>query len=115
MKTAYLAGPFTADPQKLVAANIDAAIAAQAALMEMGYPVFSPHTNYGHGQAACDYEAVMTMCLAHLAKCKLLVLLPGWKKSPGACREYRFAVGRGIPRYFWPEDEMILRRDKGSD
>jgi len=108
MRLAYLAGPYTADSPELVEANVNAAIDVQVALMESGFAVFCPHTNYGHDRADIDYVRLMHLCFKHLENCDLIVLLPGWEKSRGACMELGYAIAHGLEFYFWPQDMARL-------
>lgn len=110
MKTAYLAGPYTASSQEEVQANVQAAIDVQGELMRSGFAVFCPHANYGHGQAEVTYQDVMNMCFAHLEVADLIVMMPGWEKSTGACQEIGFAIAKNKPVFYWPNDADDLRK-----
>ena len=108
MKLAYIAGPYTADTPEQINANVTAAIDVQAKLMARGCAVFCPHANYGHGLAAVDYDAVMAMCFTHLENADVVVLLPGWKKSQGACREHGFAAALHKRVFSWASEQEAL-------
>lgn len=43
-----------------------------------------------------EYEEYMNRAFADLQQADTIVLLDGWNKSPGAKREFSFAVRRGI-------------------
>lgn len=110
MKVAYLAGQYSADDAEQVRANVEAAAAVQHELLNIRLAVFCPHVNYGHTHvAAFHYEQVMDFCFAHLRRTDLVVMLPGWQQSHGACREHGFATALGLPIYYWPADrEKII-------
>lgn len=40
-----------------------------------------------------DYETYMAVAMAILKRCENVYMLPGWEKSPGANREYGYALG----------------------
>jgi hypothetical protein len=103
MKTIYLAGPYTADTPEQTNANVTAAIEIQAQLLAQGRAVFSPHANYGHGQADLTYQEVMLRCFAHLEGCDQLVLMPGWRKSNGSVLEYNFAREHQVEIAYWDD------------
>ena len=114
-KVIYLAGPYTASSPEEINANVTAAINVQGELMRHGYAVFSPHANYGHGPAGVTYQSVMDMCFAHLSTANLIVMMPGWERSSGSCREIGFAIARNIPVYYWPTDaEQLLSQADGD-
>jgi len=110
MKVIYLAGPYTAHNVEEINNNVTAAIGVQAELMRGGYAVFCPHANYGHGLGDVDYQAVMNMCFAHLLTADLVVMMPGWEKSTGACQEIGFATAKNMPVFYWPNDATRLRK-----
>ena len=100
-EVAYVAGPYSGD----VDANIRAARQVAIKLWEMGYAVITPHLNTAHMEqdSQVSYEQFVRGDLAIIHKCDLVVLLPGWQNSPGACREERFADEIGTPAYEWPD------------
>jgi nucleoside 2-deoxyribosyltransferase len=88
----YVAGPYTADPERCTLEAMDAA----DALEDAGYVAFIPHlSHFRHQRRPRDYRHWMTVDLAWLAKCDALLRLPG--HSPGADEEVAFAQGRGLP------------------
>ena len=40
------------------------------------------------------YEEYMSLCMRLLDMCDVVVMLPGWKESFGANREYGYALGK---------------------
>lgn len=43
-----------------------------------------------------DWQTALDWDLDQLSRCDGIYLLPGWTKSRGACKEYHFAVQRGL-------------------
>lgn len=95
-RSVYIAGPFSSDP----AGNTVRACEVADTLRLEGYHPFVPHV-------ACDwaakskqggYEAAMDECMYWLAKCELVLRIPG--DSPGADREVERARFLAIPVYF---------------
>lgn len=68
-----------------------------------------PHLDIAwHRMAPAPYEHWFARCLARLSRADFLYRIPG--KSPGADREWAFAVERGIPAY-----EDLLSLDEAID
>ena len=111
-KLAYLAGPYSGDIEKNLAAAID--IAAQ--LVELGYSVVCPHANthYVHlrmiekGMTPLDPIQWNEFDFEILRRCDILVMMPNWKESTGARLEKVFAEQLGIRVYVWGDKDMSL-------
>jgi len=103
---AYISGPLTATSRAAVKANIKAARIVAQELLNMGLAVFCPHANY-QGMVG-SYDDFMDACLAHLQASSLLVMLPDWRTSPGACVEHGFARAIELPTFEWPGDERDI-------
>ncbi len=103
MKLLYIAGPYSAPTPDGIAKNIAAARAVAIALWERGYAVFCPHLNSANMEQDCraTYEDFIAGDLLILSRCDAVVLLPGWKDSPGAMREVGRACALDIPYYEW--------------
>lgn len=89
----YVAGPYTADPERCTAA----AIAAADELLDAGHAPFVPHSHshYWHTlHRSRDYEDWMRIDLAWLAVADVVLRLPG--ASTGADRETALAKQLGI-------------------
>lgn len=52
-----------------------------------------------------EYLEGLDMCLELLNKCDAIYMLPGWKKSTGACIEYGYAKAKGLAIIIYPEEE----------
>ena len=100
----YLAGPLTTGD---TLRNIRRAFHVGSELFDLGYTVFIPHLSAFwdiiHPTKEVDYERWMEYDFNWLAKCDMLVRLPG--DSSGADREWVFAKKNKIPAYtldqFW--------------
>lgn len=91
----YVAGPYSHGD---VVLNIREAILASSQLLEAGHAPFCPHlTGLWHMLSPQAYERWLAYDLDWLDVCEALVLLPGY--SPGADREVKAALERGIPVY----------------
>lgn len=92
MKYVYIAGPYTGGD---VAVNVRRAMDAGDAVEAAGYVAHVPHlSHFRHLHYARPYEHWMRLDLAWLAKCDVLVRLPG--ESPGADREVVEANRLGV-------------------
>lgn len=97
MKRVYVAGPYSADNIMDVLANMRQGIKACARLLRLDYAPFCPWLDF-------QFELVeehpkdqyYAYSLAWLEVSDMLVLLPGWEKSPGTLREVEVARYRGI-------------------
>ena len=88
----YIAGPFTGD----VEANCAAAIDAGERVRQAGHLPFIPHLYRAwHERHPASYEEAMALCFAEVSRCDVLLRMPG--ASPGADREVKHAIERGIP------------------
>jgi len=115
---AYVAGPYTAETLEAVAVNVAVAREVQAALIGDGFAVFCPHANYGGMDHVMNHRGAMERCFAHLELADLVVMLPRWETSAGACQEYGFALAKDIPIFEWPFDRARLKnviKEGGDD
>jgi len=87
----YLAGKLTG---KLYLWNMVYAWWWARKLNKAGLVVFSPHLNFWN--MGLPYEGYMTKDFAVIDRCDAVYLLPNWKRSSGAIREYAYAKKRGI-------------------
>lgn len=95
MNTAFLSGPHIAgDVEK----NKETAIYYARKLRDQGYNVFCPHVAIA---GYCDdlndknpvhRKKIMDMCFQWIDICDIFVLIPGFSGSPGAMKEYDYAV-----------------------
>lgn len=101
----YLAGPISASAlltggateSFTVEQNIAAALAVFLDLTRRGVPSFCPHL--GAAFPSChgvEYETWMQYDFAVLDRCTHVLMLPRWRDSSGARREYAYAKGKGI-------------------
>jgi hypothetical protein len=96
---AYVAGPFSADTAARKAINIRDAKSYAEALWTRGIAVICPHANteFLDGHASLTWGDFLAGDLLMVQRCDVLVLLPGWEESKGACREKEEAEKWGIP------------------
>ena len=92
MKTVYVAGPYSSDPEN----NTQEAIRIGHILMDMGFSPFIPHlTHYMELQRSRPYEEWLAMDNEFVIKCDCLLRIPG--ESSGADKEVELAKKHGIP------------------
>lgn len=96
MKTAYIAGKITGDPNYR-----DKFQQAQEWLENQGYIVLSPAILPSEG---FSYEAYMRMTLALLKECDEVYFLEDWVDSQGARKEMNFVIQNKIPYYMLERD-----------
>jgi hypothetical protein len=98
---AYVSGKYTTGD---IPSNIAHARRIAIKLWELGYAVFCPHLNTSHFELDCKatYDDFIKGDLEIVERCDLIVMLSGWKDSPGAIRERQTALEVGIPIYYEP-------------
>ena len=86
-KLIYLAGPYRSDTVYGIRQNIRRAEEIALEFWKRGVPVLSPHKNTALFDGAADDSVWLDGDLIMLARCDVLVLLPGWEKSSGTKTE----------------------------
>lgn len=91
----YVAGPFrsrknTVDQWEQTQ-NIRRAEEASLEVWKRGHVALCPHLNTAHFQGAVDDDVWLRGGLALLERCDGVLLVEGWEKSEGVCREARRA------------------------
>jgi len=110
-KLIYIAGPYTSSDSKQKRANIDAAINAAVWCARSGIYYFCPHMNSAYfDDLAPDVPAAFfyNMDIVILAKCDVMLLLPGWEQSEGATNEYHYFARANKPIFYWPNEQELL-------
>lgn len=97
---AYVAGAYR-DPRGhyYVEQNIRAAETLAVSLWQRGIPTLTPHLNTRGFDGAAPDEVWLAGDLVMLARCDVMVLVPGWRRSAGSRAEFVFAHDRGIPAF----------------
>jgi hypothetical protein len=101
----YVAGPYSASSGEMdIDKNIAKAMAIAKELWMAGHTVICPHGNSAHlDNNAMTNDDWVTRDLNMVALCDAMVMVPGWEKSVGSCREYDFAEENKIPIYTFPD------------
>lgn len=90
-RRAYIAGPITG----IADLNKPAFYEAHSRLLLMGYDVANPHDiNKPHPNPT--WSEAVRRDIKVMVDCDLVVMLPGWGRSRGACLEWLIAIGLGI-------------------
>jgi hypothetical protein len=91
----YVAGPYTEGERTL---NIQRAVYLMESIIEVGGVPFVPHlTQLADLVSPHSYEYWMHYCMLMVARCDMLVRIPG--PSVGSDNEMRAAMSLGIPVY----------------
>lgn len=69
---------------------------AEKKLIEEGYTVINPARIMSSLPADTSYEEYMNIGIIMLDMCQRIYMLKGWEKSPGANREFGYALGKGM-------------------
>lgn len=87
MMRVYISGPMSSDPDYM-----SKFAKADSFLRNQGYHVANPAELYRSLPDNVTYEELLNLDLHILNLCDTLVQLPGWERSPGANREYGYAL-----------------------
>ena len=101
MRTVYVSGPITATSKRQRDKHINIARRYAERLWKMGFGVLTPHLNdLGMEYNAIPYEHLMKFDLLQVAYMDTIYMLPGWRDSPGAVREFQLARRLKKPVFF---------------
>ena len=108
----YLAGPLSATRERTVEENTAIAVKTFMILLQEGIPAFCPHLTAAHPSAwtLFSYDVWLAYDIAVLDRCTHVLMLPGWRDSTGAQREYDHAYGTHKPIAYDLDD---LRKQLG--
>lgn len=105
----YVSGPFMAETQDGILANIDQAGDIGLKLTKMGHSVIVPHMNSAYrtllhmDDSGMSWEKWLLADEMVIARCDAIVMTQDWERSPGATRENYYATQLGIPIYVYPD------------
>jgi len=123
----YTAGKYKGknEGEKLI--NIATAMQVAIELWNDGHAVICPHLNTMDFEHYTNLDNVdfVELDLLIVERCDGIVMLPGWKDSRGAVREWEHAMNNNVRVYMWPDkphwktsealekkrDGAVLRRD----
>lgn len=94
----YIAGPYSADNIADKCENIQRARDACAQLIRMGHTPFCPHTMTAFMDTLypdLKFGDFIRVDIEWLEQCDAVLMLDGWKHSPGAIIEYNRAITLG--------------------
>ena len=94
-KIAYIAGPYRAKDVRGIVTNIRNAELYAIKWWRKGYAVICPHLNTALFDGALPDEAWLQGDITLMLRADIVVMIPGWKKSVGARREYKIAKKAG--------------------
>lgn len=114
MKLAYVAGRYRADTVRGIVENIRAAEAVALELWRLGFAVICPHKNTSMFDGAAPDSVWLQGDLVMLGRCDLVVMVPGWESSKGACAERERAEMLEINVRYWPQDADLLAEIAGK-
>jgi len=98
IRQAYVAGSYSADTRTRVLHNISRALVAGCSLTKQGFHPIVPHTAGSHHATWDDAMERCRFTIRNMSPTRdVLVLLPGWEQSKGACEERQLALDVGLP------------------
>lgn len=99
MKLVFIAGKFSGSNAWEIACHVHEAEAAALRLARLGGMPVVPHSLGQHMFGTMPEAFWRAGCLALLARCDGILLLPSWTRSAGAGAESEFAEQHGIQRW----------------
>lgn len=110
MKSAYIAGPFSALTRDEEDYNVHNAALAAVEYYKKGYAVYCPHLQASYidrhiNDGELGYEDWLARDIYWINKCDVVVFLPGWKNSRGAVIEHMVARGLSKEIHYWDASE----------
>lgn len=91
----YISGPVTGTEDYMKRFN-----KAETELAIMGYSVINPAKINSFLPPDTTYKQCMDMSLTMLGMCNHIYMLKDWEKSPGANREYGYALAKGMTIWY---------------
>lgn len=106
----FVSGPFSAWGDRSCEENITACVKATAWMATNGIPFVCPNLLGMYPSfVQMPYETFIEWVLtALMPTARILVLLPGWKDSPGCRREHARATELGLAIVEWQEYREIM-------
>ena len=93
----YIAGPISSPHCIQVAENLHRFTQCEHALLQAGCAPIDPGSDWAAvSLGGVDYEALMERDRALLMVSRAVYFMRGWRESPGAVREHRWAARCGI-------------------
>ena len=99
MKLVFIAGKFAGPNAWEIACNVHEAEAVALRVAQLGGMPVVPHSLGRSMFGTLPEEFWRRGCLALLARCDGLLLLPSWGRSGGALAEAKYAEEHGIQRW----------------
>jgi nucleoside 2-deoxyribosyltransferase len=110
---AYVAGPYRDETIYGKIRNIRHAEEISLMLWSYGFVAICPHKNAEHFEGAYDMDDQVFLDgdIEILKRCDFMVVVPGWRTSPGTQREIGVANAHRIPVLYWENetDRTVLR------
>jgi len=104
MRVAYVSGPYRSKQGiNGVYQHIQLAREVAVRLWRYGYAVLCPHLNSALMDGIVSDLSFLEADLEMLRRCDLVVMVPGWQHSEGACAEREEALRLGMPVWVWPD------------
>ena len=105
MKVAFIAGKYRGKTDYETAFNTRAAELIAVELWKMGFAVICPHKNSYMFAGITDEGHFLTAYREIIRRCvDIVVTVPDWPYSPGACNEVELCNKLNIPVFHWPRD-----------
>lgn len=115
MKVVYIAGPYSAPNAWEREQNIRAAEGVCVALWSEGVAAVCVHSTARYFHGAVSEANAIAIDDAILMRCDAIMLVEGWKDSPGTLREIRIADAADKRVYFPSQYAECVAWAKGHD
>lgn len=103
----YISGPMTPKLGFTAEQNVAEGVKTYIEVLKLGIPAFCPHLSgiYPSAWTELTWETWLNYDLAVIERCTHMLMMPRWKESTGAQKEYEFAVTRRKP-VAWSLEEL---------
>ena len=110
---AYVSGPYSdSRGPYFVRENIAVAERMAARLWMMGVPNICPHKNTALMDGIIPHESWIEGDLVMVDRCDIVIMLPRWECSSGACKEHDRAKKRLKPIFYAETDDFEDQLEK---
>lgn len=112
MCVVYVAGPYRGPNPWAVEQNIRLAEEVAFTVAQAGCTPLCPHSMFRYFDKTLPDAFWLTATLELLDRCDVVLMVPGWRRSEGACDERKRAEEKGLPVFGSVEELRAWRKQQ---